>query len=97
MVSPNRQGHIVATFPKESGYGRYRNMTPHRYNSSAPILHDESTPQSGLSRKGYNESEPRNDTRSCEHPEECLAPSTRNQQRHAEERTSVLLANASDG
>ncbi|KAG1891196.1 hypothetical protein F4604DRAFT_1525737, partial [Suillus subluteus] len=45
---PNRQSHIVATFPKESGYGRYRNMTPHRRNSSAPILRNESTPRGGL-------------------------------------------------
>ncbi|KAG1768405.1 hypothetical protein EDD22DRAFT_872966 [Suillus occidentalis] len=77
MVSSNRQGHIVATFPKESGYGRYRNMTPHNHNGSAPILRNESTPQGGLSRKGYNESEPSKDARSCEHPEERLAPSTR--------------------
>ncbi|KAG1905901.1 uncharacterized protein F5891DRAFT_1007129 [Suillus fuscotomentosus] len=44
MVSPDRQGHIVATFPKESGYGRYRNMTPHHHNSSALILCNKSTP-----------------------------------------------------
>ncbi|KAG1875113.1 hypothetical protein C8R48DRAFT_691508 [Suillus tomentosus] len=43
MVSPDRQGHIVATFPKESGYGRYRNMTPHHHiaqpSSSATNQH----------------------------------------------------------
>ncbi|KAG2144783.1 hypothetical protein BD769DRAFT_1347056, partial [Suillus cothurnatus] len=39
---PDRQGHIVATFPKESGYGRYRNMTPHRRDNSALILCNES-------------------------------------------------------
>ncbi|KAG1754583.1 hypothetical protein EDB19DRAFT_1626687 [Suillus lakei] len=97
MVSPNRQGHIVATLPKESGYGRYRNMTPHHHNSSALILHNESTPQGGLSRKEFVESEPGNNARSCERPEERLAPSTRKQQRHSEERTSVLLADASCG
>ncbi|KAG1827110.1 uncharacterized protein BJ212DRAFT_1199470, partial [Suillus subaureus] len=53
---PDRQSHIVATFPKESGYGRYRNMTPHRYKSSTPILRNESIPQGRLSRKRYNES-----------------------------------------
>ncbi|KAG2041670.1 hypothetical protein BDR03DRAFT_855364, partial [Suillus americanus] len=94
---PNRQSHIVATFPKESGYGRYRNMTPHHPNSSAPILRYESTPRGGLGHKGYNESEPSNNARSRERPEERLAPLTRKQQRHAEERTSVLLADASGG
>ncbi|KAG2157285.1 hypothetical protein DEU56DRAFT_763853 [Suillus clintonianus] len=61
MVSPNRQGHIIATLPKESGYGRYRNMTPHHHTSSALIPYNESTPRGGLSRKGYNENEPGND------------------------------------
>ncbi|OAX43363.1 hypothetical protein K503DRAFT_168400 [Rhizopogon vinicolor AM-OR11-026] len=51
MVSPNRQSHIVATLPRESGYGRYRNMTPHHRPTSALILHNESTPQDGLSRQ----------------------------------------------
>lgn len=27
MVSANRQSHIVATLPKKSGYGNYRNIT----------------------------------------------------------------------
>lgn len=29
--SPDRQGHIVTTLQKESGYGRYGNMMPHRH------------------------------------------------------------------
>ncbi|KAF8547498.1 hypothetical protein OG21DRAFT_1450208 [Imleria badia] len=36
MVSPNRQGHIVATPRERSGYGRYRNMTPRGHPTSAP-------------------------------------------------------------
>ena len=35
MVSPNRQGHIVATPRERSGYGRYRNMTPRGHPTSA--------------------------------------------------------------
>lgn len=66
MVSPNRQGHIVATLPKESGYGRYRNMTPHHHPTSAPILCNKSTPRDGLSCRGYSESEPGNDAGSSE-------------------------------
>ncbi|KAI0053670.1 hypothetical protein FA95DRAFT_1552173 [Auriscalpium vulgare] len=49
MVSLNRQGHIVATLPKDGGYGKFRNMTPR--HSPAQHLHraSESTPCDGLS------------------------------------------------
>ncbi|KAF8452290.1 hypothetical protein L210DRAFT_3468125 [Boletus edulis BED1] len=52
MVSPNRQGHIVATPSDRSGYGRYRNMTPRGHPTSAPNPCNESTPLGGLSHKG---------------------------------------------
>jgi hypothetical protein len=35
MVSPNRQGHIVATL-LEGGYDRYRNMTLHALSYISP-------------------------------------------------------------
>ncbi|KAH7887401.1 hypothetical protein F5I97DRAFT_824846 [Phlebopus sp. FC_14] len=61
MVSPDRQGHVVAALPKERGYGRYRNMTPHGHPTSALVPCNESTPQGGLSCRGHSESEPGSD------------------------------------
>ncbi|KAI9459524.1 hypothetical protein HD554DRAFT_2029262 [Boletus coccyginus] len=52
MVSPNRQGHIVATPPKRSGYGRYRNMTPRSHPTSASNPLQRINTQSGLSHRG---------------------------------------------
>ncbi|KAL4076361.1 hypothetical protein J3A83DRAFT_4089821 [Scleroderma citrinum] len=62
MVSPNRQGHIVATFPRESWYGRYRNITPRSHPTSSPPLQQriDTTQGSGLSCRRDSESEPGN-------------------------------------
>ncbi|KAH7926807.1 hypothetical protein BV22DRAFT_1032555 [Leucogyrophana mollusca] len=76
MVSPDRQGHIVATLPKKSGYGRYRNMTPHRYPTSALVHCSKSTPRGGLNHSEHSEDELGDDAQSCERPEERLAPPT---------------------
>ena len=80
MVSPNRQGHIVATPQKRSGYGRYRNMTPRGHPTSAlesPATNQHCKVDSAT--EDHRESEPGSGARSREHPNGHLAPPTGNQ------------------
>ncbi|KAH0835767.1 hypothetical protein J3R83DRAFT_9605 [Lanmaoa asiatica] len=69
MVSPDRQGYIVATPRERSGYGRYRNMTPHGHPTSAlgfPATNQH--PKVDSATEDHREDEPGSSARSCERP-----------------------------